>query len=56
MNENLLKAYTELAKEYEKKLGKEPKLRKDLDKVTLNNPQLLLAEGYRQLQEESDEN
>lgn len=50
MNESLRKGYEEIHSKYEKQ-NKPPKLRKDLDDVTLNNPRLLLAEGFRQLEE-----
>jgi hypothetical protein len=54
MNESLRDAYAEIHKKYEV-LEKKPKLRDDLDEVTLKNPQLLLSEGYRQLNEKADD-
>nr|WP_259549379.1 hypothetical protein [Heyndrickxia oleronia] len=51
MNGDLRKGYEEIHAKYEKALEKQPKLRKDLDEVTLKNPRLLLAEGFRQLSE-----
>lgn len=50
MNESLKQAYADIHAKYEV-LKKEPKLREDLDEVTLSKPRLLLAEGYRQLGE-----
>lgn len=50
MNESLRKGYEEIHSKHEKQ-NKPPTLRKDLDDVTLNNPRLLLAEGFRQLSE-----
>lgn len=54
MNESLRDAYADIHKKYDV-LVKRPKLRKDLDEVTLNNSRLLLAEGYRQLSEMTEE-
>jgi len=54
MSETLRKAYEEIHAKYDV-LQKQPKLREDLDEVILKNPKLLLAEGYRQVNEETGE-
>lgn len=54
MSDTLRQAYAEIHKKYEV-LEKKPKLRDDLDEVTLKNPTLLLSEGYRQLSEQDND-
>jgi len=53
-SETLRKAYADIHAKYDV-LQRQPKIREDIEEVTLNNPRLLLAEGFRQLNEQKDE-